>query len=104
MKKNQVIALVFTFSLIASVATTALATTVNVGGGTWEYGVYYYTFPYDHKVGYSYYNHPTNVHTSTVKVDSTYYRSSNAAPGNTSVAESAWTTSNNISCYYNPEV
>lgn len=103
MKKKLIFSLVLVAAIIGSIASTALATTIEVGGGTWTYGTYD-VFPTSNHVGYSYYYHPTNVHTSSVMVDQTLYRSSNTAPGQTSIAESAWTTSWNISFYYNPQV
>lgn len=50
-------------ALVAGGATAAMATTVNVGGGTWNYGTSY-SFPVTTNV-YSNYYHPTNHHSGT---------------------------------------
>jgi lactococcin 972 family bacteriocin len=45
-------------------ATPVLATTENVGGGTWNYG-WVWNAPWPEKIVYSQYVHPTKYHSST---------------------------------------
>jgi hypothetical protein len=54
---------VVTAAIVLGAAAPAMATTVNVGGGTWNYGTSY-VFPVSEGV-YSDYYHPTNHHSGT---------------------------------------
>lgn len=62
MKKITKVALA-TVLLVGGTGAAAFATTVNVGGGTWNYGTSY-VFPVSTGV-YSDYYHPTNHHSGT---------------------------------------
>jgi lactococcin 972 family bacteriocin len=75
------VALATAASLTAAVAvaTPAMATMANVGGGTWWYGV-------QDTVNYSDYYHPSNKHRSSVISDGILTRSSCTAPGDISYA------------------
>lgn len=94
----------FMFSILSltlplTIGVVAFATIAHVGGGTWTYG---YTDPGNgYYMGYSYYYHPSNTHTSSVSVNGTVYRSALTAPGYTSMINSPSTTSTDIQCYYN---
>jgi len=55
--------LLATAALTVATAAPALATVVNVGGGTWNYGTSY-QFPSTKKV-WSHYVHPTKYHSGT---------------------------------------
>jgi len=52
-----------TAAIVLGAAAPALATTVNIGGGTWNYGTSY-VFPVSEGV-YSDYYHPSNHHSGT---------------------------------------
>lgn len=63
-----------TVAVTGGLAAPALATTTNVGGGTWSYGT-------SSSSVYSNYLHPTRLHGSSVKRGDTVFRSNCAAAG-----------------------
>ena len=64
-------------ALLTGAAAPALATVVNVGGGTWNYGTSY-DFPASHH-GWSNYYHPAYSHTGTSICGSTTHTTRAAA-------------------------
>ncbi|MEU5257040.1 lactococcin 972 family bacteriocin [Streptomyces longwoodensis] len=72
----------------------SLATTVNVGGGTWSYDE-------GASTAWSNYKHPQNDHASSVQTGETLTRSGCTAPGKWSLASRA-KTGRGVSYYYNP--
>ncbi|MFC7936046.1 lactococcin 972 family bacteriocin [Streptomyces sp. NPDC057387] len=81
-------------AVILAAATPALATTVNVGGGTWSYDE-------GANTAWSNYKHPKNNHASSVQTGDTLTRSGCTAPGKWSLASRA-KTGKGVYYYYNP--
>jgi len=95
---NKRLALAAGALVIAGVAAPAYATTVNVGGGTWNYGVNYGII---NKTTYSQYVHNSLYHSATsicgsnnqkVFANATYWANSSAGCGITSNTAAYWAT------------
>lgn len=99
--KKLTASLALTAILVGSIGTAALATTIPASGGTWTYGINN-NADNSYHMGYSYYFHPTNTHTSSVSVNGTVYRSPLTSKGNTSIMNGPSTQSTQIGLYYNP--
>ncbi|MEU1015901.1 lactococcin 972 family bacteriocin [Streptomyces sp. NPDC005898] len=93
-KRNGIKAAVATVGLIFAAATPALATTVDVGGGSWSYDK-------GANTAWSNYKHPNNKHASSVKIGSQLYKSGCTAKGQWSKA-SGTRNGGDISYYYDP--
>ncbi|MEV7322868.1 lactococcin 972 family bacteriocin [Streptomyces sp. NPDC093970] len=91
--RNGVKAALAATAIIVAAATPALATTVDVGGGTWSY---------DHgaNTAWSNYKHPNNQHASSVKTGGSVFGSGCTAKGKWSLASAGLNGS--VSYYYNP--
>lgn len=85
-------------ALLGGVAAPALATVVNVGGGTWNYGTGY-DFPASHH-GWSNYYHPTSSHTGTSICGSTNH-TTRAAAGSWANSSVSCGITSTISAYWN---
>ena len=104
MKKSSKLttSLLLAASLVSTMSISAFAwdSVTYPDGGKWAYG---YTDPGNsYYMGYSYYHHDYNAHTSSVSLDGTLYRSSITAPGYTSKVNAPSSQSLNLQWYYNP--
>ncbi|MEU3058684.1 lactococcin 972 family bacteriocin [Streptomyces griseus] len=78
-KRNGLKAALAAAAIIFAAATPALATTVDVGGGTWSYDQ-------GADTAWSNYKHPTKDHQSSVQIENTIHSSGCTAKGKWSLA------------------
>ncbi|MER8119860.1 lactococcin 972 family bacteriocin [Streptomyces sp. NPDC094031] len=93
-KRNVVKAAVASAALIFAAATPALATTVSVAGGSWSYDQ-------GANTAWSNFKHPSNYHSSSVKIGSQTFKSGCTAPGEWSLASGS-KNGGSIAYYYDP--
>ncbi|MFJ4961084.1 Bacteriocin [Streptomyces sp. ADI96-02] len=93
-KRTGAKAAIATVGLVLAAATPALATTVNVGGGTWSYDQ-------GANTAWSNYKHASNYHASSVSIGGQLSRSGCTSPGSWSLASGS-KNGGSINYYYDP--
>lgn len=98
-KSKKLLSLIGATALVMAISVPAFATSVNVGGGTWDYGTR--SIGWDQKEVYSNYLHNTKIHMSSCSIGANKNSSDWMDPGDTASSSAVGKWGDKTHAYHN---